>query len=209
MDSRTRRCRRISKDAWLSRLTMAFFPKSTPSIAQRRNANVQISRSSSQCNVKPQTSVRAAVLAREALVNPVTQLWYARQGIITPEMEFIAIRENLDASAAARMLRIGDSLERCFEIARNDLASAINMPANRFGASNPKRDHARIRARRSRARPRHHSRQHQSSRIRADDHRPQFPGEDQRQHRQQRRRVVASRKKSRRCVGPRNGAPTP
>src|SRR5262249_32398662 len=29
----------------------------------------------------------------------VTQLWYARQGIITPEMEFIAIRENqgLDA----------------------------------------------------------------------------------------------------------------
>jgi phosphomethylpyrimidine synthase len=27
--------------------------------------------------------------------HPVTQLWYARQGIITPEMEYIAIRENL------------------------------------------------------------------------------------------------------------------
>ncbi len=26
--------------------------------------------------------------------HPVTQLWYARQGVITPEMEFIAIREN-------------------------------------------------------------------------------------------------------------------
>ena len=26
--------------------------------------------------------------------HPVSQLWYARQGIITPEMEFIAIREN-------------------------------------------------------------------------------------------------------------------
>ncbi len=26
--------------------------------------------------------------------HPVTQIWYARQGIITPEMEFIAIREN-------------------------------------------------------------------------------------------------------------------
>ena len=26
--------------------------------------------------------------------HPVTQLWYARQGIITPEMEFIALREN-------------------------------------------------------------------------------------------------------------------
>ena len=27
--------------------------------------------------------------------HPVTQLWHARQGIITPEMEFIAIRENM------------------------------------------------------------------------------------------------------------------
>jgi phosphomethylpyrimidine synthase len=27
--------------------------------------------------------------------HPVTQLWYARQGVITPEMEFIAIRENM------------------------------------------------------------------------------------------------------------------
>src|SRR6266480_3480466 len=32
--------------------------------------------------------------------HPVTQLWYARQGIITPEMEFIAIRENGRASTA-------------------------------------------------------------------------------------------------------------
>ena len=31
---------------------------------------------------------------RRAKTHPVTQLWYARQGIITPEMEFIAIREN-------------------------------------------------------------------------------------------------------------------
>jgi len=36
---------------------------------------------------------------RASAGHPVTQLWYARQGIITPEMEFIAIRENqgLDA----------------------------------------------------------------------------------------------------------------
>ena len=32
--------------------------------------------------------------------HPVTQLWYARQGIVTPEMEFIAIRENLGRQAA-------------------------------------------------------------------------------------------------------------
>ena len=32
--------------------------------------------------------------------HPVTQLWYARQGIITPEMEFIAIRENLGRASS-------------------------------------------------------------------------------------------------------------
>jgi phosphomethylpyrimidine synthase len=38
--------------------------------------------------------------------HPVTQLWYARQGIITPEMEYIASRENLgneDRRAAAEV----------------------------------------------------------------------------------------------------------
>jgi phosphomethylpyrimidine synthase len=33
---------------------------------------------------------------RASAGHPVTQLWYARQGIVTPEMEFIAIRENID-----------------------------------------------------------------------------------------------------------------
>ena len=53
--------------------------------------------------------------------------------------------------------------------------------------------HARIRARRDRARPRHHSGQHQPPRTRADDHRPQFPGEDQRQYRQFRRHLLGRR----------------
>jgi phosphomethylpyrimidine synthase len=39
---------------------------------------------------------------RRATTHPVTQLWYARQGIITPEMEFIAIRENLGPVARGR-----------------------------------------------------------------------------------------------------------
>jgi phosphomethylpyrimidine synthase len=34
--------------------------------------------------------------------HPVTQLWYARQGIITPEMEYIAIRENLGKEPGAK-----------------------------------------------------------------------------------------------------------
>lgn len=40
----------------------------------------------------------------------VTQLAYARAGIITPEMEFIAIRENLGREAKAdAMIRDGES----------------------------------------------------------------------------------------------------
>src|SRR5260370_8975287 len=32
---------------------------------------------------------------RASVGHPVTQLWYARNGVITPEMEYLAIRENL------------------------------------------------------------------------------------------------------------------
>jgi phosphomethylpyrimidine synthase len=38
---------------------------------------------------------------RASAGHPITQLWYARQGIITPEMEFIAIRENHGRAVAA------------------------------------------------------------------------------------------------------------
>jgi phosphomethylpyrimidine synthase len=37
--------------------------------------------------------------------HPVTQLWYAKQGIITPEMEFIALRENIWVAQASRLPR--------------------------------------------------------------------------------------------------------
>src|SRR5881397_3299644 len=59
---------------------------------------------------------------RASAGHPVTQLWYARQGIITPEMEFIAIRENMRGAHAPRMSadapRIGDL---SYDIVRNDL----------------------------------------------------------------------------------------
>ena len=92
----------------------------------------------------------------------VTQLEYARRGIITPEMEYVAIRENLRRDASKSYIRDGES----------------------FGAELPDLRHARIRALRNRARPRHHPGQHQSQRTRADDHRPQLPHQDQRQYRQ-------------------------
>jgi phosphomethylpyrimidine synthase len=56
--------------------------------------------------------------------HPVTQLWYAKQGIITPEMEFIALRENLCVGQASSLSpssqpRLGD-LSR--DNVRNDLS---------------------------------------------------------------------------------------
>ena len=42
---------------------------------------------------KPVITLRKPLRASKG--QPVTQLWYARQGIITPEMEFIATRENM------------------------------------------------------------------------------------------------------------------
>jgi phosphomethylpyrimidine synthase len=42
---------------------------------------------------------------RASKCHPVTQLWYAKQGIITPEMEFIAIRENMGRARMADMAK--------------------------------------------------------------------------------------------------------
>ena len=103
---------------------------------------------------------------------PVTQLELARAGIVTQEMVFIAHRENIGRQCAAER---GRSPPR----RRGEL---------RRGAARLR--HAGIRAQRSRARPRHHPRQYQSPGIRADDHRPELPHQDQRQYRQLRRDLV-------------------
>lgn len=61
--------------------------------------------------------------------NPVTQLHYARQGIITPEMEFIAIREN------TRLQEARENLQMSPDAARDDLR--MQHPGESFGASIP------------------------------------------------------------------------
>jgi len=65
---------------------------------------------------------------RASAGHPVTQMWYAKQGIITPEMEFIAIRENLGREEALRT--ISDA---------NSPRSAMNFihPGESHGASLP------------------------------------------------------------------------
>ncbi|MDZ4288370.1 MAG: phosphomethylpyrimidine synthase ThiC [Prosthecobacter sp.] len=75
----------------------------------------------------------------KATGHPVTQLWYAKQGIITPEMEFIAIREQLRIED--RRLKMADFKD---DIVRNDLdkqhvgssqSSILNSPSSEYTPS--------------------------------------------------------------------------
>jgi phosphomethylpyrimidine synthase len=81
-------------DGWLSdkhaRLGGATSPKALPNAFGER--------------VPPLNQQRRPL--RASANHPVTQLWYARQGIITPEMEFIAIRENLGRERQKEELKI-------------------------------------------------------------------------------------------------------
>ncbi|MDF2374610.1 MAG: phosphomethylpyrimidine synthase ThiC [Verrucomicrobiales bacterium] len=65
---------------------------------------------------------------RASAGHPVTQMWYAKQGIITPEMEFIAIRENLGREAAFKAITESDG-------PRNQLE--FQHPGESFGAKIP------------------------------------------------------------------------
>ena len=49
---------------------------------------------------------------RSSAGHPVTQLWYARQGIITPEMEFIAIRENMGRAQQTTLSDLSNDIVR-------------------------------------------------------------------------------------------------
>ena len=49
---------------------------------------------------------------RSSAGHPVTQLWYARQGIITPEMEFIAIRENMGRAQQTKLAELDKDIVR-------------------------------------------------------------------------------------------------
>ena len=49
---------------------------------------------------------------RASADHPVTQLWYARQGIITPEMEFIAIRENMGRAQQTTLSDLSGNISR-------------------------------------------------------------------------------------------------
>ena len=96
------------------------------------------SRETSNFNI--QTSIFAARKPLRAKPGKcVTQLWYARQGVITPEMEFIAVRENL---GRAQRSEVGD--QRSVSSIQNQASSigrdslAHQHAGESFGAAIPK-----------------------------------------------------------------------
>jgi phosphomethylpyrimidine synthase len=107
-------------DGWLSE-------KHRTSNIERRTSNDLAGRDRSLL-----AAARARRPLRARAGNCVTQLWYARQGIVTPEMEFIATRENMgrELSGTAGASQNGS------EINRNDLAH--QHPGESFGANIPR-----------------------------------------------------------------------
>ena len=103
-------------------------------------------RESNWARRNPQSAIRDSQFQkrkplRASAGHPVTQLWYARQGIITPEMEFIAIRENRHRAAASSLgsardprAPFGDSPDG----SSNERDSLSHQhPGESFGASIP------------------------------------------------------------------------
>ncbi|HYG25181.1 MAG TPA: phosphomethylpyrimidine synthase ThiC [Verrucomicrobiae bacterium] len=78
----------------------------------------------------PRSAARRPLRASNA--HPVTQLWYARQGIITPEMEFIAIRENTRAAEIADLSNdiVRNRLDK--QHSGSSQASTLNSRSARF-----------------------------------------------------------------------------
>jgi len=91
-------------DGWLSEAHAAHAKRKRPTLNVQRPMSKSES-GNGECNNSVFGVGRSALDVSQKVLRaksqPVTQLWYARQGIITPEMEFIAIRENMGRAAVA------------------------------------------------------------------------------------------------------------
>src|SRR5439155_2128462 len=122
--------------------------------AQRGNGNSKFQASNAKetrsFKLENPNFARGKILRAKS--HPVTQLYYARRGIITPEMEFIAIRENMgresrrseipnpksETNSKLKIRNSEDSFDTrhsTFGIARNDLCFA--HAGESFGANIP------------------------------------------------------------------------
>jgi len=128
-------------DGYLSEAHAAHANRKRPTLnaqrptLNRQKGNGQSGSDLSTLNSQPSAAARRPLQAKPGKV--VTQLWYARKGIITPEMEFIAIRENAGreilGSAGASPALLGASPNG--SVARNDLAHQHR--GHSFGANIP------------------------------------------------------------------------
>ena len=160
--------------------TANTFAEAFPNSTKVRRTVVDTPTDASSCACRSRGRRLAAASRRSASTTPaVRKATIPRHGLPKLREPWIAPRR---ADAKARQAVTQLHYARKGEITPE---MAVHRDARRPAG--------RFRARRSRARPRHHSRQHQSPRARADDHRPQLPGEDQRQHRQLRRLLVDRR----------------
>jgi phosphomethylpyrimidine synthase len=135
-------------------------------------------------------------------------LAYARAGIITPEMEFIAIRENMGRAAIrrpGRMTSVRNDLDKQHAgsqpACRQPTIHAVGLPT--LSAAHSRGDHARVRPRaKSRA-----GRAIIPANINHPETEPMIIGRNflvkiNANIGNSRRGVVASRRRSRRCAGP-------
>ena len=121
-------------DGWLSEVHARERRTGTTPTPKDRTFNVQRS-----MEIPAQPSRRKPLRARAG--HRVTQLWYARQGIITPEMEFIAIRENLERGLPARSL----TADRMSALRWDEMPATLcsnNTAANRLARNIPERNHS-------------------------------------------------------------------
>jgi hypothetical protein len=108
----------------------------------------------------------------------VSQMHYARRGIVTPEMEYVAIRENNNRRGYIEQLQAsGPQGQRFAEIL------CRQHRGKEFRRQHSGRNQPGVRPFRSGKGSSDHPVQHQSPGKRADDHRAQLPDQDQRQHR--------------------------
>jgi phosphomethylpyrimidine synthase len=105
--------------------------KHAVSAAERKRSTLNVQRSTSNGS-EEDSSFAASKPLRAKPGNCVTQLAYARQGIITPEMEFIAIRENGKLWGAQAASLSGEAAS----FAANDLRKQHRGES--FGAAIPK-----------------------------------------------------------------------
>ena len=110
-------------DGWLSEAHAEHAAKRNGSEKDEfKSKRLSTNASPARTNSQPSTAAQRRPLRARA-GHCVTQLWYARQGIITPEMEFIAIRENSGRDATD-------------EVPRNELGFAHRGES--FGANIPR-----------------------------------------------------------------------